>query len=147
MFWFQRDWKAPEDQLSWQSNPNLPEQFICLRCSSLQPYFPRKAQKQMYFNLDFLTHKNLYFNVHTHISQAHHGAIPADTPCAQEAATAPALPEKCRGSSHCKGLNGNRRVFSATYNSADLWWLNANSGRCLHNDTLQYSKYCMLLCS
>lgn len=38
------------------------------------------------------------------------------------------------------------KVFSATYNSADLWWLNANSVKCLHNDTLQYSKYCMLLC-
>lgn len=54
MFCVQWDRKAPEDQLSWQNNPNLPEQFIWLRCSSLKPYFLRNAQEQMYFNWDEL---------------------------------------------------------------------------------------------
>lgn len=53
-FCLQWDWKAPEDELSQQNNPNLPEQFTWLRCSSSQPYFPRNAQKQTYFSLDKL---------------------------------------------------------------------------------------------
>lgn len=67
----------------------------------------------------------------------------------QEAATALALSgltEKKQWLDPLQRVNWQLKGFPATYNTADLWELNANSVKCLHNDILQYSKYCMLLC-